>query len=830
MEILCANVLLPLPVNTFFSYVIPDEMKNVASPGKRVIVPFGERKFYSGIICDVKTRENTDIGYKLKNIEYVLDERCVVNEYQLKFWRWIAEYYIANIGEVAGHALPSLLKITSESYLVLNANFAGDISEADESVISIIEYLHINKKIAVKDVASVAKVENVYNYVHKLISNGIVDMMEEINNPYRPRFEDYVSITPEYRSEAKINEVFKSLEKKSYKQLQFLVAYFRSAGNAGLSFPDIPKRVVCQDIENDSNVIKALVKKKIITIKKVEVGRIVKMDETDSVDNIFLTDTQSVAYNEIKCEFESKNVVLLHGIASSGKTEIYFKLIDEVLKSGGQVLYLLPDIALTTQITARASQYFGRKIGVYHSKYNHNEKVETWNSVLDNNADADTGSSLIFGTRDALFLPFENLKLIIVDDEHDHLYKLNDAAPRFNARDCAVFLSTIVNAKVLLGSATPSIESYYNAKKGRYGLVTLSDRFSGGFMPEIKVVDMKEEVRYDRVTASIYSETMIQEIKRTIEEHGQVLIFRNRRGFSLRVVCESCGWTPVCVNCDVALIHHKALNQMRCHYCGFHTEIPAECPQCHHTGLVMKGYGTEKIEEDLKDILPDVSIARLDVDTTKRKHAYEDIIGDFASGKTNILIGTHMITKGLDFANVGLVCVINADALLYFPDFRSNERAFQELIQLAGRSGRREQRGKFIIQTFSPEHSVIKRVLDNDYESMYLSQLAERMKYHYPPFYRLINIKIKHADYRVVGENADALAALLRQEFGEAVLGPEFEAVPRVRNLYIKGIMLKIGRNAEFKAIKDKFRNICEVFLKTNKKKGLRVIIDVDPY
>lgn len=826
----CAEILLPLPLQETFTYQVPEDLADKLRVGVRVIVPFGKKKYYSGVVVRVFDSPDMEFGYVLKSILYVIDERPIVSEIQLSLWRWISSYYIANIGDVMNIALPAMFKISSETYITVNPDFLGEVDGFDDRVYNLLDALNENKKLTIKQVESIIDVNNVYKFIQSLVSSGVVDFVEEIKNPYRPKYEDVVEINEPFRNDTAMNELFNSLEKRSYRQMEFMLAYFKCAGAQSDQFPSIPLKLIQNEVKCDRAIANALVKKNVITISKRKVDRIEKSDASDCIDNLQLTDAQSLALEEIKTGMVDKNVILLHGVTSSGKTEIYFKLIEEAVKNKKQVLLLLPDIALTTQIVARTVNYFGHRVGVLHSKFNHNEKVEIWNSVLDNNADFDEGCNIIVGTRSSIFLPFNNLGLIIVDDEHDYSYKQNEFSPRYNARDCAVYLAGLYNSKVVLGSATPSIESYYNAKNNKYGLVTLKERYGGLTTPEIRVVDMKDEKRFDRIKADNYSVELIDAIQAALDAKRQVLVFQNRRGFSLRLECEVCGWVPTCMNCDVSLIYHKVFNQMRCHYCGYHTEIPGACPRCHSTNLVMKGFGTEKVEEDLQTLFPDAVIKRMDLDTTRRKNAFNEIISEFTSGKIDILVGTQMITKGLDFENILLVAVVNADTLLYYPDFRAFERAFQELTQVSGRAGRKKDRGKVIIQTFSPYHSAIVYTVDNDYEKMYYSQIIERQAHKYPPLYRLINVKVKHKDPAVVNEASKVFASLLRQELGDRVLGPEYGSIPRVNNVYIKDIMIKIERNKNFAALKSKFVDIYTAFLMKPQYKGVMVVIDVDPY
>lgn len=828
-----AEILLPLPIKNLYTYIIPDNLADGVDVGVRVIVPFGKKKYYSGVVAAVRESEDvvdSDAGYALKSILFVLDSRPVINEKQLFFWKWIAHYYIANPGDVMNIALPSLMKVTSETFIVLNSNFSGDISDLPPETEDVLQALLYNKKLSVAQLSSLVQVKNIYKFIQSLVIAGAVDFLEEVNNPYKPKVEEFISLTDEYQDDKSLSELFDKMEKKSYKQLQFLLAYLKCAGNVSGKYPFVMKKDIYKEISPDRAVINALLKKNIITIEKRKVDRLERGSSFQDVEELLLTDAQQKVYHYIRTGFVDKNIVLLHGVTSSGKTEVYIKLIQDTLIEKRQVLLLLPDIAITTQIVMRITAYFGRNVGVYHSKFNHNEKVEIWNSVLDNNESSEAGCSIIIGTRSSIFLPFNNLGLIIIDDEHDYSYKQSDVSPRYNTRDCAVYMAGIHKAKVLLCSATPSIETYYNAKNGRYGLVTLNERYGGLQLPEIKVIDMKDEHRKKSLVLGNYSVGLIDEIRKSLAEKRQVLIFQNRRGFALRLECDLCGWVPTCPNCDVALIYHKSFNQMRCHYCGFYTPVYSDCPKCKGNSLSMKGYGTEKVEEELQSLFPEATIKRMDLDTTRRKNAFTEILSEFAMGKIDILVGTQMVIKGLNFENIALVGVINTDSLLYFPDFRAFERAFQDIIQVSGRAGRKKDRGKVILQTYSPYHSAIVYAIDNDYQKMYQSQILDRQLHKYPPVYRLISVKIKHKDYEVVNSAAAAFAMLLRQELKDRVLGPEYASIPRINNMYIKNIIVKIERTKAFQQIKDRFVSCYESFIAKPEYKSVRVIIDVDPY
>ncbi|MDL2239344.1 primosomal protein N' [Bacteroidales bacterium OttesenSCG-928-K03] len=825
----CVEVVLPLPVKGSFTYLLPDEFQNVTI-GARAIVPFGNRKFYSGIIINIIETEKVKTKFELKEVIAVLDSQAIILEKQIELWKWMSSYYFATLGEVMNNALPAMFKITSETFISLHPEFAGEISTLSEAEIDLTNALMSSDKLSIKQAAELLNIkpENIYKHIRQLISNCIIELQEEVKNPYRPMFRDNIQIAEGYRSDDKMNEVFKSLEKRSFKQLKILLSYFKHAANHDNEYPEISKKLILDDAGATHTTLNSLIEKGIIDIIKHKVSRLELAEASSTSEDIFLTDKQEEALSNIKSSFENHDVTLLHGVTSSGKTEIYFKLIAETLAQGKQVLFLLPEIALTTQIVERTVKYFGEQVGVYHSKYNHNERVEIWNAILENNKDLSKGYNIIIGARSSIFLPFDNLGLIIIDEEHDYSYKQTDMSPRYNGRDSAIFLANLFNAKVLLGSATPSIESYNNAQNDKYGLVEITERYGGLLLPETTVIDMKR--KSDKNNISHFSTELIEKMKSVLENKKQILIYHNRRGFSLRLECEVCGWVPECIHCDVSLIYHKTFNQLRCHYCGYNKHVPSTCPNCHSEKIFMKGFGTELIEEELELLFPQAVIKRMDLDTTKRKHAFSKLIAEFSSGKIDILVGTQMITKGLDFDNVALVGIVNADNMLYFPDFRSFERSFQQICQVSGRAGRKNERGEVYIQTYSPDHKAIKYAIDNNYKGMYESQLIERKTFLYPPFVRLIDIKLKHKDPKVLDKAAEIFGDMLKRSLGKRVLGPEYHFIPRLNNQYIKSILIKIERTQDFMKLKNEFRRVYEIFSENPQFKSVRIVVDVDPY
>ena len=701
---LFAEVLLPVPVPGTFTYRVPYALNDAIRIGQRVAVPFGKTKILSGLVTAI-TEEVPKV--EVKYLTDILDEEPVVNTKQLQFWDWVKQYYLCHMGEVMQAALPSALKLSSESKVALSPDFQLDSMALNDYEYMIVEALQIQPKIAISEVSKIIGFKKVMPLVRTMMEKGILVMEEELNEKYKARYERFVRLSGMYRDEALLQELMDHLTKRAYKQLEILLAYLTLGGDCD---NDLKASELLKKANATGTVLKAMVEKGIFEVYERKVSRLKDFKAQISTASIQLTEAQQKAFEGIHAGFEAGQPVLLHGITSSGKTEIYIKLIQEALDEGKQVLYLLPEIALTAQIINRLKQYFGERLGVYHSRYGANERVEVWQQVNDFAKNHGTQRQVIIGSRSAIFLPYSNLGLIIVDEEHDSSFKQIDPAPRYNARDAAIILGDLHQAKVLLGSATPSYESYYNALQGRYHLVELTERYGGVEMPEIILSDMRVERRRKTVQAD-FGSTLLDAVRKAIEEHNQAILFQNRRGFSLRVECDDCHYVPQCINCDVSLIYHKQQNVLRCHYCGYTASVPAECPQCHSTNIKMHGFGTEKVEEDLKLILPEARVARLDLDTTRSKNDYQGILEAFQEKETDVLVGTQMVTKGLDFDSVKVVGILNADNMLSFPDFRAHERSFQLMAQVAGRAGRKGKQGQVIIQTYEPSHPVLQDVL-----------------------------------------------------------------------------------------------------------------------
>jgi primosomal protein N' (replication factor Y) (superfamily II helicase) len=842
---LFVNVLLPLPVAGFFTYRVPFELNDSVQIGKRVVVQFGQKKVYTGLIHSITEKPPP---VQAKYVLSVLDIHPIVNALQFRFWEWISEYYCCHIGEVMNAALPSALKLASESRIMLNPDAVIDPECLTEKEYALIIALQENGKLTLSDAARTAELLKVIPLVHTMIEKGYIISEEELGEKFKPRLETYVKLADKYQDEKELHSLYDKLEKRAAKQLEILIEYVQLSQFLSGQSKEVSKHGLLQRNKDGASGLNAMVKKGIFEVYEKQVSRLKPGMATDQVSDITLTEQQEEALAGIRTSFESRNVVLLHGVTSSGKTELYIKLIRETLDAGKQALYLLPEIALTTQIISRLQRYFGSEVGIYHSKYDENERVEVWQRVVHStigvtlpqvneqgeiitsrdNALIGKPFSLILGARSAMFLPFSNLGLIIVDEEHDSSFKQYEPAPRYNARDTAIFLASIHGAKVVLGSATPSLESFYNARTEKYGLVTMNERYGGILMPAIEVVNLKDEYKKKRMK-SIFSQTLLESIEFSLGKGEQVILFQNRRGFSLHIDCDNCHWVPQCIQCDVSLVYHKKENQLRCHYCGYSTRVPDKCPDCGYTGLMMKGFGTEKIEEELSIFFPNARVARMDLDSTRSRMALHRIIADFEDGRIDILAGTQMVTKGLDFDNVGLVGILNADNLLSYPDFRSNERGFQLMAQVAGRAGRKNTQGKVLVQAFNPSHPMIHFVMSHDYEGMYQQQIQEREKFKYPPFYRLIQLTLKHPQQEVLNEGAFDLARDLRKRFGKRVLGPEYPIVSRIRNLFLKNILIKIERDVNLMKTKQQIMESIDLLHAGKAFSQLRVVIDVDP-
>lgn len=820
------EVILPLALPNTFTYRVPRDMNDQMKAGARVVVQFGAKgkKLYSGVVAEIHSEPPRE--YEAKYIESILDSEPIIHpEKQLMFWSWISDYYMCSIGEVMNAALPAGLKLSSETKIYLHPEYAENVEGLSDKEYLIMEALEIRNELLLSDVQEITSSKNTHSYIKSMIDKRVVMVEEELKQKYKPKLEDYVELTDYAKSEENLKKIFDDLE-KAPKQLETLMVFLQL--NKRYSEKPVPvKKLKLQKIANvNAGLVKELVKKNILHVYAVEAGRL----ETASADSKKkkLNPEQQKAFDEIKIQMQQKDIILLHGVTSSGKTEIYIQLIQEALKKGQQVLYLLPEIALTAQIILRLQSIFGNKVGVYHSKFNENERVEVWRKVLQFKGGENNDFQIILGARSSIFLPFSNLGLIIVDEEHENTFKQYDPAPRYNARDTSFVLAKQQQAKVLLGSATPSIETYWNAQEEKFGFVELKKRFGEMQMPEILCANVKEDMRKKKMK-SHFTPFLLEKIDESLDHKKQVILFQNRRGYSPILMCNTCGHTPHCKNCDVSLTYHKYSRQLRCHYCGYGLNIPKLCPACGDNNMQVKGFGTEKIEEELTIYFPEAKIARMDLDTTRKKHSYHQIISTFQEGEIDILVGTQMVAKGLDFENVSLVGILDADSMLHFPDFRAFEKSYQLMSQVAGRAGRKGKRGQVIIQTYHPDHKIVQQVIQSDYEGMYKDELFERKNFKYPPFYRLIKISLKHREIHKLNDAAEELANNLKYIFGERILGPEFPGISRIKNLYIKNILLKVERNASVKKAKEILRKELLDFSGEKKNKSIRINIDVDP-
>lgn len=815
------NIILPVPMQQLFTYRIPKQLEGKVQEGQRVTVQFGAKKIYTGLVFSIHDRKPS--AYATKDILDVLDNIPIVNKIQLGFWKWISEYYMSTLGDVYRAGLPAGLKLESETRIYLNKAFSGEVklNSNENLIIDILEEL---KEIPISKLQSVLPVKNVYPLVKTLLEKEVIFTDEILRTAYAPKTETMVYLNEQYRDEKRLHELFDQLGRAPV-QLNALMAYISlSQYKPGKNPKPIPKKQLLEKSGSNPASFQNLVKKEVFVTVEQEVSRLSENIVTKAVSE--LNDFQEEAISKIRDLFKEKNIVLLHGVTSSGKTEIYIHLIREQLEKGKQVLYLLPEIALTAQIINRLKNVFGNRVGIYHSKFSDNERVEVYKRVL-SPPGKDDDISIILGVRSSVYLPFNKLGLVIIDEEHENTYKQFDPAPRYHARDAAIYLASLHGAKTLLGTATPAIESYYNAKTGKYGLVEITQRYQDIELPEIVVVDIKR-LRKKKEMNSLFSDVLIRNIDDALTKGEQVILFQNRRGYAPFLQCYTCGWIPYCKHCDVSLTYHKHLNKLVCHYCGYTINNPKTCEACGNPDLHTTGFGTEKIEEEINIFFPHAKTLRMDLDSTRSKKAYEKIISAFEDKKVDILIGTQMISKGLDFDNVSTVGIINADQMLNYPDFRAFERSFQLMAQVSGRAGRKNKRGKVIIQTSDPHHPIILDVLGNNYKSMFLKQLGERKEYHYPPFHKLILVKIRSKDINTANRAAEELAARLRKVFGERVMGPEFPVISRIQNWYQKNIILKIEVTKSYSKAKEILNDLVNGLLSQQAYKGIRVGVDVD--
>jgi primosomal protein N' (replication factor Y) len=810
------DVILPLPLERNFTYAITKAESEFIKPGFRVTVPFGKNKIYTSIA--LKLHSTAPTAYEVKSIHSILDDVPIVNAFQFRLWDWISEYYMCSLGEVMSAAIPSAFLLQSETWVALVPN-AINIQLTDDQYL-ILEALEQASRLKIEDIQKIINKKNVFSVLNPLMKAKILTTSQSLKEKFKPKLERCVRISEPYSGHNALTKIEQEL-KRARKLSAIVLGYF--------SLTNQKSQITVSDLKIQTNAsasqVKTLIDKGIFEAYFIEVDRI-KFENSKDRHDIALSPEQSIAFNAINHYLKEKPVCLFHGVTSSGKTEIYIKKIESIIGHGKQVLYLVPEIALTSQLVFRLKQFFGSQVVVYHSRFSPNERVEIWQKVLKNSLQA----RVVIGARSSLLLPFSNLGLIVVDEEHEPSYKQFDPSPRYHARDTAIVLANFFKAKTILGSATPSIESYYNATiHKKYGYVALNKRYNNVILPSIELVDLKDKYKRKRMKGH-FSDRLISEIKATLDLGYQVILFQNRRGYAPIVSCNSCGHVPQCSNCDVSLTYHQYSKQLRCHYCSYTIAVQPSCMACGGVDINHKGFGTEQIQEEAQALFPSASIARMDFDTTRGKYSYDQIIDRFEKKDIDILVGTQMLTKGLDFRHVKLVGVLNADLLINFPDFRSHERSFQLLQQVSGRSGRGDVRGQVLIQSFNPNYNVLQQVSTNDYHKMFEEQTYQRRIYKYPPYYRLIKITLKHKDYIRVNEGADWLKTALYQVFKDHVLGPEFPPVPRIRNLFHKNILIKIPNEQSIKKTKLILSKIRKSFLSTKAFRSVRVVVNVDNY
>ena len=823
-ETFFADVLLPVPMRQVFTYRIPFEFNDQIRSGLRVLVPFGKNKLLTGLVTNVHQQVPKD--YQAKYIDTILDEQPIITGKQLAFWDWVSSYYMAPIGDVMNAALPANFKLASESKFCIHPDSPNpDSFQLAKREIEILDLLRVNESCSTKELSELLGIKTIQPYLKKLLDHKLIAGSEEVQERYTPKTQLFIFLSAAFQQEDALSALLHNIEQKSRseKQVQALLQFIQLASEAGGLHAPVSKSLLLKH-DVSASALSTLEKQGVFEIERLQIDRFdLKPDDTAAFKP--LTKIQQTALASIESGFIQKDVCLLHGVTGSGKTEVYVQLIQQYLDLGKQVLFLIPEIALTTQLISRLQKYFGQLVGVYHSRFNQNERVEIWNHVLNNDPHK---FRIIVGARSSVFLPFADLGLVIVDEEHEASFKQYDPSPRYNARDAAIVLAKLHEAKVLLGSATPAIESYYNALQEKYHLVNLQERYKGLQLPAMICADLKREKKLKNMQ-SHFSSLLLDEMRTVLQKKEQIILFQNRRGYTPIWSCEVCSWTPRCQHCDVSLTYHKHSNMLKCHYCSYTIPPIGSCTACGSNRLRMIGFGTEKIEDELQLIFPNNVFKRMDLDSTRSKHAYEEIIDDFSQRRIDVLIGTQMVTKGLDFDHVSLVGILDADMLLNRPDFRAYERAYQLMSQVAGRAGRKEKQGKVIIQSAQAEHWVLERVMAHDFKGFYDVEIEERERFFYPPFYKIVQLTLKHEKEEVVNEGAQYLADHLRSIFKERVLGPEFPIIKRIQNKYLKEIKLKIERGAPDKKVKARILQDLDVFFQNVRFKSIQISIDVDP-
>jgi primosomal protein N' (replication factor Y) (superfamily II helicase) len=808
-----AEVIIPLALPKNYTWAVPEIFQDYIQPGCRVEVNLGKNKKYAGI---VKALHDTSSGvFEPKDILNLLDVDPVIHDYQLKFWEWLADYYMCTEGEVMAAALPAHFKLSSETILVFNQEYGDDFSDLDNDEYLVAEALLMKNELKLSEVQQVLDLTHVYPIVNRLIGKKVCFVWESLKQTFHPKKESFILLDTKYDNEENLSELLNNWGKAA-KQMELLLSYLHLMKTEG----EVTKSELLKKSSASDAQLKALVDKGILRIDKRNVDRIVYGPKDVTID-FELTPAQEEAYSQVKNIFSEKQVCLLHGITSSGKTHIYIKLIEQYIRQGKQVLYMLPEIALTSQVIRRLQKHFGGYIGIYHSKFSQNERVEIWNKVKSGEL------KIVLGARSSLFLPFNNLAFIICDEEHDSSFKQQDPAPRYHGRDAAIFLASIVEAKVLLGSATPSIETYFQAQRGKYGLVDLLERFREVKLPQIELIDTRMVAKKPGEKV-MFSPQLLDSVKETVDKGKQVILFQNRRGYTPYQICGVCGWIAQCKNCDVSLTYHKFSNKLKCHYCGNIYSPSTTCQACGSDKLMQKNFGTERLEEFLETALPEARIARMDFDSVKNKNAHDVLIQQFEQKKIDVLVGTQMVVKGLDFDNVDLVGIVDADALLHFADFRVYERAFQLMEQVSGRAGRKDGMGRVMIQTSNLKHPVLVHVAQHDYIGMYNDEIEKRKQFFYPPYSRIIKLYFRHKDRQVVLQAAEQYK-LMMEVYGQYLVGPAEPVVNRVRNLYLMEMLFKLPRqSATLKQVKKDIRMAITKLHAKKEFKNVIVIPDVD--
>lgn len=816
-----AEIILPLPLNATYTYRIPEDFENNVKIGHRVIVQFGNKKMYTGIVESISPIPPE--GYEVKDILTVLDDKPIIRHPQLKLWQWIRDYYLSAIGDVYKAAVPAGLKVESETFVELNNDIDETQLDLNDRESIICQLLDHEGKLTVSDIEKKTGFKNVISLVNRLLNNGKVVISEKLIEKYRSKKETYVKLSVSRDNKEAIHRAF-NLVKGAKKQEIVLLALIELSGFYKLDadVADVSRNQLLERTGTTSAIISALEKKGIVEIYKKEINRF-RFNGLISNSLPLLSKSQTLTHQKILDSFSKNQITLLHGVTSSGKTEIYIHLISQILQRGDQALFLVPEIALTTQLTRRLQRVFGDRVLIYHSRFTDNERVDVWKKLLN-----ESEPCVVIGARSSIFLPFSKLGIVIVDEEHESSYKQYDPAPRYNARDIAIVLASMHGAKTLLGSATPSIETYYKAITGKFGFVELLERYDGATLPNIEIEDMTN-ARKKYLTNGSFSNNTLTLSHKALNNGSQVIFFHNRRGFAPIARCKQCAWVPKCEHCDVSLTYHRFQDQLICHYCGASYPLPHICPSCKEPSVEILGYGTERIEDEVSNMFPERRILRMDLDTTRNKDGYENIIDEFSNQKADILIGTQMVTKGFDFGGVSFVAVLNADTIINFPDFRSSERAFNMLEQVSGRAGRRKDKGHVVIQTSNPKHPVIEYLKNHDYKGFYKHEIEERKLYNYPPFTRVIYVYLKHRDINIISEIATLYASRLHQLFGNRVFGPEEPLISRIQSLYIRKIMLKIEVGASMNKIKSILRDTYEQMHQNPRMKGVIVYYDVDP-